>query len=123
MLRILSLGAGVQSTTLALMVARGEIEPMLDCAIFADTQSEPASVYKHLDWLETQLPFPVYRVTAGSLRAEIFGAMRGENRMDARPPFFTRAGGMLRRQCTPYRPRRHPRNSQGRSAASLATAT
>jgi hypothetical protein len=35
-LRILSLGAGVQSTTLALMAAHGEIGPMPDCAIFAD---------------------------------------------------------------------------------------
>lgn len=32
-LRVLSLGAGVQSTTLALMAARGEIGPMPDCAI------------------------------------------------------------------------------------------
>ena len=36
-LRVLSLGAGVQSTTLALMAAHGEIGPMPDCAIFADT--------------------------------------------------------------------------------------
>jgi hypothetical protein len=63
----LSLGAGVQSSTLALMAAHGEIGPMPDAAIFADTQGEPASVYRWLDWLEKQLPFPVYRVTAGSL--------------------------------------------------------
>ena len=100
MLHILSLGAGVQSTTLALMAAVGEITPMLDAAIFADTQSEPAAVYRHLDWLEGVLPFPVHRVTAGSLRDEILGAMQGTNRMDARPPFFTGGGGMLRRQCT-----------------------
>lgn len=31
--RALSLGAGVQSTTLALMAAHGEIGPMPDCAI------------------------------------------------------------------------------------------
>lgn len=30
-LRVLSLGAGVQSTTLALMAAHGEIGPMPDC--------------------------------------------------------------------------------------------
>lgn len=99
-LRVISLGAGVQSTTMALMAARGEIGPMPDCAIFADTQSEPAAVYRHLDWLEKQLPFPVHRVTAGSLRNEIIGAMAGTNRMDARPPFFTSTGGMLHRQCT-----------------------
>jgi hypothetical protein len=33
----------VQSTTLALMAARGEIEPP-DCAIFADTGWEPAAI-------------------------------------------------------------------------------
>lgn len=67
---ILSLGAGVQSSMLALMAAKGEIGPMPDCAIFADTQAEPASVYKWLDWLEKELPFPVHRVTAGNLTTE-----------------------------------------------------
>lgn len=100
MMTVISLGAGVQSTTMALMAARGEIGPMPDCAIFADTQSEPAGVYRHLDWLERQLPFPTYRVTAGSLRSQIIMAMDGRARMDARPPFFTKSGGMLRRQCT-----------------------
>lgn len=66
---ILSLGAGVQSSTLALMASAGEIEPMPTCAIFADTQDEPPSVYRWLDWLEGQLKFPVHRVTAGSLMA------------------------------------------------------
>ncbi len=66
----LSLGAGVQSSTLALMASHGEITPMPDAAIFADTQAEPASVYKWLDWLETKLNFPVYRVTKGSLEDE-----------------------------------------------------
>ncbi|WP_171177628.1 hypothetical protein [Ruegeria sp. HKCCD8929] len=36
-LRVFSLGAGVQSTTLSLMAAHGEIGPMPDAAIFADT--------------------------------------------------------------------------------------
>jgi hypothetical protein len=52
---------------MALMAACGEIEPMPVAAIFADTQAEPASVYRWLDWLEGQLPFPVYRVSKGSL--------------------------------------------------------
>lgn len=100
MLRVISLGAGVQSTTMALMAARGEIGPMPDCAIFADTGAEPLAVYKHLGWLETVLPFPIHRVSAGNLREEIMGAMAGSNRMDARPPFYTRSGGALKRQCT-----------------------
>jgi 3'-phosphoadenosine 5'-phosphosulfate sulfotransferase (PAPS reductase)/FAD synthetase len=66
----LSLGAGVQSSCLALMAAKGEITPMPNAAIFADTQAEPKSVYRWLDWLQTQLPFPVIRVTRGDLTAE-----------------------------------------------------
>lgn len=71
----LSLGAGVQSSTLALMAARGEIGPKPDAAIFADTQAEPASVYRWLDYIEAEIgrsefPFPVVRVTKGSLTDE-----------------------------------------------------
>jgi hypothetical protein len=67
---VLNLGAGVQSSCLALMAAKGEITPMPDFAVFADTQAEPQSVYDWLDWLEKQLPFPVYRVTKGNLTDE-----------------------------------------------------
>lgn len=100
MLRVISLGAGVQSTTMALMATLGELNPLPDCAIFADTGAEPGEVYKHLSWLETKLVFPVYRVSAGNLREQIVSAMKGEARMDARPPFFITGGGMLNRQCT-----------------------
>lgn len=105
-LTVLSLGAGVQSTTLALMAAHGEITTMPDCAIFADTQSEPAAVYEHLRWLTSPnvLPFPVHVVTAGSLRNEIFGAARGEANAWGRLPMFIRnpdgSASMTRRQCT-----------------------
>lgn len=67
---VLNLGAGVQSSALALMAAKGEIGPMPDFAVFADTQAEPQSVYDWLDWLEGELPFPVYRVTKGDLTAD-----------------------------------------------------
>lgn len=69
MTHLISLGAGVQSSAMALLAAAGEITPMPTAAIFADTQAEPAGVYSWLDWLETKLPFPVYRVTAGNLTA------------------------------------------------------
>lgn len=68
MFEVLNLGAGVQSSTLALMAAAGELEPMPDFAIFADTGAEPQSVYDWLDWLEQELPFPVHRVGNGDLR-------------------------------------------------------
>lgn len=67
-IHIISLGAGVQSSTMALMAAKGEITPMPVAAIFADTQAEPKSVYDWLDWLEKQLPFPVIRVSRGNLK-------------------------------------------------------
>lgn len=47
MMRFLSLGAGVQSSTLALMIALGELPPV-DAAIFSDTHWEPRAVY---EWL------------------------------------------------------------------------
>jgi hypothetical protein len=68
-LHVISLGAGVQSSTMALMAARGAITPMPAAAFFADTHAEPASVYKWLDWLEKQLPFPVIRLSKGDLTA------------------------------------------------------
>lgn len=104
-IRLLSLGAGVQSTTLALMAAAGEFpgEP-LDGAIFSDTQWEPAEVYRHLDWLETQLPFQVYRVSAGDIRAGILARRNTTGGRYAAVPWFTRnpdgSLGMGRRQCT-----------------------
>lgn len=67
MINVISLGAGVQSSTMALMAAHGEITPMPECAVFADTHDEPASVYRWLDYLAEKLPFPVHRVSAGSL--------------------------------------------------------
>lgn len=99
-LRVLSLGAGVQSSTLALMAARGEIGPMPDCAIFADTQWEPQGVYDWLTWLESQLPFPVYRVTKGSLRASLVRVGEDGQKRFASAPFFVAGGGLVRRQCT-----------------------
>jgi hypothetical protein len=70
MLNIISLGAGVQSSTMALMAAHGEITPTPDAAIFADVGDEPTNVYEWLDYLESIItnplrvdhPFPVYRV-------------------------------------------------------------
>lgn len=105
MLRVLSLGAGVQSTTLALMAAHGEIEPP-DCAIFADTQWEPAEVYAHLNWLRSPnvLPFPVHVVTAGSLRQDLINRRNTTGgRYAAIPWHIVNPDGstaMGRRQCS-----------------------
>jgi hypothetical protein len=86
-LNVISLGAGVQSSTMGLMAGHGEITPMPDGAIFADTKGEPASVYTWLKWLKTQLPYPVYTVSAGSL-AKANLKMKG-SRFSPTIPFFT----------------------------------
>ena len=103
-LRVLSLGAGVQSTTLALMSARGDIGPMPDCAVFADTKWEPKKVMRHLAWLETQLPFPVYHVTAGDIRTSIVEGRNTTGGRFAAIPFFVLnpdgSVGIGKRQCT-----------------------
>lgn len=97
-LRVLSLGAGVQSTTLALMAAHGELGFRVDSAVFADTGDEPQAVYDHLRWLRSGnvLPFPVHVVSAtASLGAEL---LAGND--EARIPLFVGSGGLANRQCT-----------------------
>ena len=101
MMHVISLGAGVQSTTMALMAAHGEIEPMPNCAIFADTGWEPKAVYDHLQWLMSNnvLPFPVHIVNNGNIR-EMLTRKGSYNDV----PFFFVSNkgrkGIGRRQCT-----------------------
>lgn len=105
-IQIISLGAGVQSTTMALMAAHGEIAPMPDCAIFADTGWEPRAVYEHLQWLMSPnvLPFPVHVVSAGNLRADTLARSNTTGGRFAAVPWFMVSPrgktGMGRRQCT-----------------------
>lgn len=68
-LRVISLGAGVQSTAMLLLALDGEIEA--DAAVFADTGWEPAAVYTHLEQvtaLAAMRGLPVYHVQSGNIR-------------------------------------------------------
>ena len=108
--RAISLGAGTQSTVLALLLSRSDARlkalgyPKPDIAIFADTGWEPEYVYRHLNWLESQLDFPLIRVSDGNLKENLKKArtVSGHSFIDV--PFFTvdkdGKNGMLRRQCT-----------------------
>jgi hypothetical protein len=104
----ISLGAGVQSSTLALMAAAGEVTPMPAGAIFADTMAEPKAVYDWLGWLEKQLPYPVHRVSKGDLRAAALtprADARGVIYYKTAIPFHTmsesgKAGRIPHRTCT-----------------------
>ena len=75
----ISLGAGVQSSCMALMAAKGELDPMPDAAIFADTRAEPDSVYEWLDFLSKELPFPVHKVNFGNLTEDSLEKKIGKN--------------------------------------------
>lgn len=92
-MRLLSLGAGVQSTTLALMAAAGDLD-RLDGAIFADTRWEPPRVYQHLDRLAAVLDaagVPLHRVSAGDLRADALD-LAEEGDPDGCSPYGCRSG-------------------------------
>lgn len=103
-LTVLSLGAGVQSSTLYLMALQGELA--IDAAIFADTGWEPQAVYRHLAWLETLDGPPLYRVSAGNLRQDLLETVAGTRARVSHPPLYVRdddpadPGGQLWRSCT-----------------------
>ncbi len=103
-LRVLSLGAGVQSTALALMAARGVFTEKIDAAIFADTGWEPKAVYKQVDWLRTQLPFPILIASTGNIRIDILARREFSQGRYASIPWFMKmpdgTNGMGQRQCS-----------------------
>ena len=114
-LTVISLGGGVQSSVMALMASEGEFGKVPDCAIFADTHWEPPTIYTHLDWLSSNLSFPLYAVDNGrSLREDVKALTNHSgNRGFIDLPLYlkgpARAGvrngqgdGMGRRQCTEH---------------------
>lgn len=119
-LRILSLGAGEQSTALYFMAALGEIPP-IDYAIFADTGEEPSWVYQTVkaiqDWRNPETGRPGATVLVRWLTDENGNQVRlgdqlikQSGRFASIPAFikhlgwFVRGGknaqGKGRRQCT-----------------------
>jgi hypothetical protein len=105
-LHVLSLGAGVQSTTLYLMSMRGEVH-RFDAAVFADTQEEPEAVYLHLDWLRSLNGPPILTGTAGKLGDDLQhgGSSLGHRSRFAAIPAYTTADhgkthGRTKRQCS-----------------------
>ena len=92
--RVLSLGAGVQSSTLCYLYERSRLKNPPDFAIFADTQAEPKEVYTFFKKLKEDIKsFPIYVGTKGDLKKQ-----------PQKIPFFVRhpdgKRGMGWRQCT-----------------------
>ena len=111
-MKVISLGAGVQSTALLLMSIRGEIE-RADCAIFADTGWEPESVYAHLNRLmayANEHDFTIHLVqnsskrSVGNIKADHLRAVNGEVGRVSHMPLYSDAGTSgnmpLVRSCT-----------------------
>jgi hypothetical protein len=129
-IHIISLGAGVQSSVLALMASAGEIIPKPIAAAFADTKWERLKTYLWLRWLcgceiiEFEpgrwcavegvwsggvLDFPVSILSDGDLRSEqinarVRGCAEKGERWASLPYFTMQAGatkeGKIKRQCT-----------------------
>lgn len=105
-MEIISLGAGVQSTTLLLMAGHGEITPKPTHAIFADTGWEPRYVYEHLEWLKgkaQEFGIEIVVTQAGNIHDDIKRAAITKSRT-ANMPYYVVAKdgskGIIPRGCT-----------------------
>lgn len=104
-LRVISHGGGVQTSALCLMAARGDIGPMPDLAIMADTGHEPAAVYEYLEWLRDQVPFPIVTVkragmTLGEQTAAVASGARSRKGASLPPLYTANPKGMLPKHCS-----------------------
>lgn len=99
-MKILSLGAGVQSSALAFMIHKGIIDK-IDFAVFADTKSEPDNVYEYLDYIKSIVDFDIFIVSKGDLYNDTINNIQNNKWLDI--PFFTldnNKKGQIRRTCT-----------------------
>ena len=108
---ILSLGAGIGSTAMALLLEQGILPGYAkpEAALFADTKSEPPHVYETVEWLRQYLSYPIITVSSGDLGANTWKALsrlpvpeRGHHKagyIDI--PVFSESG-IGRRQCTGF---------------------
>ena len=99
-MRILSLGAGVQSSALALMAYKKYIEK-IDFAVFADTGNEPDNVYEYLDYIKSIVNYDIFIVSKGNLYNDTINNIQNNKWLDV--PFFTlrdKKKGTIRRTCT-----------------------
>jgi len=95
-MRVISLGWGVQSFTLAAMSALGELEP-IDAAIHADTTHDSVLTYafaeKWTSWLEDR---GVNVITVKADDTDYIDRKYNHTQI----PAFNNSGGMGKRQCT-----------------------
>lgn len=105
-INVLSLGAGTQSSAMALMVAHGDL-PRPDYIIFSDTGWEPEKVYSWLEKLKAELQkydLEVITVSNGNIYDDTLNSIKTGDRVPSLPYFTknidTKEKGMVMRQCT-----------------------
>lgn len=105
-LKILSLGAGVQSSCLLLMACRGELQKWgfskLDLAIFADTGWESMATYQHLERLKGEarkVGIEIITCGRGDIRDYELSATFG-GKIFSVLPFHATPKALIKRQCT-----------------------
>lgn len=104
MLKIISLGLGVQSTTLYLMSCLNQVEKA-DYAIFADPGAEKPETYQHLRSLQSYSTnasgIPIIHSKRKNLFLDLTGAgVRKSGRFASIPAYANKGKSQLRRQCT-----------------------
>ena len=102
-LRVLNLGAGVQSTAIYLMIIDGDL-PAIDFAVFADVGDEPESVYRHVEFLKSLNGPTIHTVKRGDLGDNLINGVNADGQRHISIPSHLAIDGvptaMGRRQCT-----------------------
>jgi hypothetical protein len=101
-IRVLSFGAGVQSTTLLRMALTEDIEPVQH-VIFADTGWEPAAVYEHMKYMRTLTEshgVEFHVVSAGNIRDDLLDPDKHFASMPLHVENVEGNAAIARRQCT-----------------------
>lgn len=105
-MNVLSLGVGVQSSCIALMACKGELNPTPDLVVFSDPGWESKETYTYARWLKKEIESHGIRVVftnGGNIRTDLLKAASDGTRV-ASLPFFTLGDngqeGIVMRQCT-----------------------
>jgi len=101
MMKIISLGMGVQSTALWYMSSFGYMD-RADYAIFADTGAEKTATVEYFHKIkDTPDSVPIIRADRKNIYTDLMNKSNSSGNRFASIPAFTGSGsGMLRRQCT-----------------------
>lgn len=103
-MKILSLGVGVQSTTLYFMSSIGFID-RVDHAIFSDTGLENPSTYTYIQrmmkWADKNNGIPIHWMRSKNLYVDLMNKTNSTgDRFAPIPAYSSEGDGILRRQCT-----------------------